>query len=116
MAVGALPALANPMISYRLTSVWRKILAWGGIGALVVAAFIIDSDVVWPGPLTLLPVLGTLFLIAAGSNALTVELSETSIPSKLLSQSPMVWIGGLSYSIYLWHWPLLVLPLCILGH
>ncbi len=53
-----------------------------------------------PGPLTLLPVIGTILVIAGGSS--------TTARNRLLSSAPAQWIGNLSYSWYLWHWPLIV--------
>ena len=53
-----------------------------------------------PGPLPLLPVVGTILLIAGGSSA--------RARNRLLSSPPAQWIGNLSYSWYLWHWPLIV--------
>jgi peptidoglycan/LPS O-acetylase OafA/YrhL len=70
-------------------------------GLLLVAASlggITSTD--WPGPQTLLPVLGTTLLIAAGPAAPA---------NKLLGCAPLVFLGGISYPLYLWHWPIIVL-------
>ena len=63
---------------------------------------------VFPGLAALLPVLGTAMLIHAGAHGRTVVGSCLSI-------RPMVFIGLISYSLYLWHWPLLVLGAAALG-
>jgi peptidoglycan/LPS O-acetylase OafA/YrhL len=69
--------------------------------ALVLAAFATarEGDL-WPGVKGLIPVAGTLLLIAAGHNAL--------VNRTLLSRRPVVAIGLISYPLYLWHWPLIV--------
>lgn len=54
----------------------------------------------WPGPQTLWPVLGTLLVIAA---------PVTSRVNRLLARKPLAFLGGVSYPLYLWHWPVLVL-------
>jgi peptidoglycan/LPS O-acetylase OafA/YrhL len=69
-------------------------------GILLIASFaLIDHNSAFPGLWALLPTLGAASLIAAGS------------PSKLnqyvLASRPLVWIGLISYPLYLWHWPLL---------
>ena len=71
------------------------------IGALMIASgvILINSTRVFPGLWVLLPVAGTFFLIAAGSRAW--------LNRAVLSLRPIVWIGLISYPLYLWHWPLL---------
>jgi hypothetical protein len=53
----------------------------------------------WPGAQTILPVLGTVLLIAAGPSTQS---------NRLLALKPLVFIGGISYPLYLWHWPSIV--------
>lgn len=75
-----------------------------GLGALLVGlgAFTITSDTPFPGVWALLPVIGTALLIAAGG------AQESQPVTWLLARRPMVWLGNLSYSFYLWHWPFIV--------
>jgi peptidoglycan/LPS O-acetylase OafA/YrhL len=54
----------------------------------------------WPGPQTLFPVLGTAMVIAA---------TPTAAFNTLLGREPLVFIGGISYPLYLWHWPAIVI-------
>ena len=70
---------------------------------LLGAFFLIDGGTVWPGPWTLLPVAGTALVIMGGSSS-----DHTNPVSRLLSTPPMVKVGDSSYSLYLWHWPLIV--------
>ncbi|MGB7425697.1 MAG: acyltransferase, partial [Ornithinimicrobium sp.] len=79
-----------------------EILAAAGIVALVVATFAITAETPWPGSAALVPVLGTTAVIAAGC------ANPSTITGRLLGVRPMRFIGGISYSLYLWHWPLLV--------
>lgn len=67
-------------------------------GALLLALSFIFIDVQhFPGIWALLPCIGTALLIAARHGP----------ASTLLAVKPMVWVGGISYSFYLWHWPIL---------
>jgi peptidoglycan/LPS O-acetylase OafA/YrhL len=97
-AVGALLALATtgrPLRSNR----YAQVLAWLGLALIAASARMIDNTAPFPGPWTLLPVSGTLLVIAAGTH-------HTTGVSRLLTLPAMVKVGDWSYSIYLWHWPL----------
>ncbi|QGG40300.1 acyltransferase family protein [Aeromicrobium yanjiei] len=101
LGIGALLALAANQVD-RLPSVLRAIGGWVGIALIAYAVFVFDESTTWPGANALVPTVGAALMIASG-------LSPTpGSPQRLLSIKPMVWIGGLSYSIYLWHWPILV--------
>jgi peptidoglycan/LPS O-acetylase OafA/YrhL len=95
---GALLALATPFLA-RLSARTARCLGATGLLAIALAAF--SGRGVWiPGTAAFLPVLGTCSLIAAGS--------FPGLVSRALGIRPVVWIGDLSYSWYLWHWPLIV--------
>ncbi|MEI5676122.1 MULTISPECIES: acyltransferase family protein [unclassified Nocardioides] len=102
LGVGALLALALPWL-LRIPAAVRGVLGWAGGAAVVSAILLVDSSTRWPGPATLLPVLGTAAAILAGAGR-TVPWGV----GRVLGLRPAVWIGALSYSLYLWHWPLLV--------
>lgn len=70
-----------------------------GLVAIGLSATLYDPSMPFPGTLALLPVIGTLLLIVP---------ARTNIISDILASAPMVWVGQLSYSLYLWHWPLIV--------
>jgi len=74
----------------------------GGVVLLVVALLLIDGDTAYPGGWAMLPTLGTVCLLLAASMG-------TSLTTRVLSLAPMQAIGKLSYSWYLWHWPVLML-------
>lgn len=80
-----------------------EVLAWLGLVMITISVFTFSSATAWPGYAALLPTLGTAAVIAAGCATVPTHAG------RLLSVRPMTWIGGLSYSIYLWHWPLLIL-------
>jgi peptidoglycan/LPS O-acetylase OafA/YrhL len=69
-----------------------------GVAAIVGAAGALNKDSLFPGAYALLPVLGAVLIIIAPNAA---------VNRVLLSSRPMVWIGLISYPLYLWHWPLL---------
>ena len=75
-----------------------NLLAAIGIAAIVGAAAALNKDSLFPGAYALLPVLGAVLIIIAPNSA---------VNRILLSSRPMVWIGLISYPLYLWHWPLL---------
>ena len=88
-----------------LARVPRSIAAgagWIGLGAIGVAALEFDGSLAYPGFWALVPALAAAALIAGG----TAQHS----PAGLLSTKPLRWLGRISYSLYLWHWPILVLP------
>jgi peptidoglycan/LPS O-acetylase OafA/YrhL len=83
----------------------RRLWSWlGGIGiiALIAGAEFIHASM-FPGYIAAVPVAGTLLLLLAGVGA------PESIAPRLLSTRPAQLIGRLSYSLYLWHWPVLVI-------
>jgi len=62
--------------------------------------FYIRSDMIFPGWVALIPCLGAAMVIHANGNSWTAR--------RILATRPMVFIGFLSYSLYLWHWPIFV--------
>lgn len=79
-----------------------EVLALVGLGAVIASFFLIDDTTIFPGYAVLLPVLGTAAVIAANG-------THQTYVGRVLSYPVIVWVGLLSYSLYLWHWPLLVL-------
>lgn len=96
---GVLLALTHRWRDLRASS--SRLAGAAGVTLLVLSAFIIDGSVVFPGPLTVLPVAGAALLIIA-TEARTGRLHA------VLASRPMVAIGNRSYAWYLWHWPLIV--------
>src|SRR6185312_9819605 len=79
----------------------RELAAIIGLLAIVLPAILYTPNTTFPGLAALPPCLGAALVIAAGENG-------TSLPSRLLSLPPLVFFGLISYSLYLWHWPVQV--------
>jgi peptidoglycan/LPS O-acetylase OafA/YrhL len=73
-----------------------------GIAMIVASAVVLHESTPFPGTAALMPVLGTVLVIAAGAGRLRTWAAIG------LGWSPMRYVGRISYSLYLWHWPLLV--------
>ncbi|MCW2750710.1 MAG: acyltransferase, partial [Aeromicrobium sp.] len=101
LGIGALLALSATRVG-RLPVAVRAAGGWIGMAAIGFAVVAFDGSTTWPGVNALVPTVGAALMIASG-----IVVTPGS-PQRLLSTAPMVWIGGLSYSIYLWHWPILV--------
>jgi peptidoglycan/LPS O-acetylase OafA/YrhL len=69
-----------------------------GMTGIILSLLLWNDKIVHPGGYTLLPVLSAVAYIASGSGA---------VGNRLLSLRPFVWIGLISYPLYLWHWPVL---------
>ena len=76
-------------------------LSSGGLLAILCAVFFYGPDTRFPGISALLPCVGAALIIWANDHTLTCV-------GKLLAIRPVVFIGLISYSLYLWHWPMLV--------
>ena len=76
-----------------------NLISFIGFFLLIYGFFRLNKNLNFPGWFALLPVMGSLFLITAGPGAW--------INKKILSNPMVVWIGLISYPLYLWHWPLL---------
>lgn len=98
---GLLAAFSGPLI--RISRRIAPLLAWAGLAMIAVAAFRFSSATLFPGYRAWLPVVGALLVIVAGLPA------PRWSPSLLYRLRPVQWAGDISYSLYLWHWPLLVI-------
>jgi len=98
LALGALLALIYSRL--HLPRALRSVLGWLGFAAVIASVYFINEAMRFPGYVALLPTLGTVLLIICHDAPYS--------PHRLLSARPMQYIGDLSYSIYLWHWPLVV--------
>ena len=104
LGIGALLAVALAGRPRPATPVrFAAALGWLALVALLAVAALLPRGVDWPGAWALLPTVPTAVLIWVGWQA------PAHGPLRVLGAAPMVWIGALSYSIYLWHWPVIVL-------
>jgi peptidoglycan/LPS O-acetylase OafA/YrhL len=77
----------------------KRYLSAIGVGFLSIAVLLIDDKSLYPGFAALLPTAGTALIILGGA--------QSAINRYILSVRYLVWIGLISYPLYLWHWPLL---------
>jgi peptidoglycan/LPS O-acetylase OafA/YrhL len=108
LGLGGLIALLPERLGRRLSRL--GLLGWAGLGLVIASAFALSGTQAFPGALALLPAGGAALLILGGSAAARFG------PSRLTSVRPLVFIGGISYSLYLWHWPIIVLWTAWSGH
>jgi len=108
LAVGGLLALGTPLCK-RLPGALAAVLTWAGLGALVALVVGLPTTLAYPGWVAALPVTATALIIGGGA----------AVPSNgaesLLRLPPFKWLGRWSYSIYLWHLPVILLGIRYFG-
>ncbi|WP_158507216.1 acyltransferase family protein [Subtercola sp. Z020] len=87
----------------------RAAASWAGLAIIAITLAAYTASTPFPGLGAVPPVLGTLLVIWAGAPRVAWA------PSALFRLRPVQWIGGISYSLYLWHWPFIVLVPIVLG-
>src|SRR5208283_2409961 len=93
----------------RLPRTVASVASLAGICLLGITVTTYDKVTPFPGFAALLPCMGAALIIAAGEGGPTIG-------GRILSLRPLVWIGLISYSLYLWHWPILVFGPLIANH
>jgi peptidoglycan/LPS O-acetylase OafA/YrhL len=93
LALKAVPPLAGRAL--------REIAGIMGIGLIALSISVLSKDTAFPGYSALFPCVGAFLIIYAGENG-------PSLVTTILSSRPLVFIGVISYSLYLWHWPIVV--------
>ena len=108
LALGGLVALSAER--------WRRLrppvaaaLGWSGLALIFIACAGLSETTPYPGTAALLPTVGTALVIGAGC------AMPTRGCGRLLATSPLRTLGRMSYSWYLWHWPVLVLAPALMG-
>ncbi|AQA06713.1 acyltransferase [Mycobacterium sp. MS1601] len=109
LAIGGLIALTATQW-HRLPRHTAITLGWTGLTVIALACTQLNETTLYPGIAALLPTLGTALVIGAGCALPTHGCGQ------LLGLSPMRTLGRLSYSWYLWHWPILILTPLLVGH
>ena len=97
LLTGAVLAAATVPV---LTTAMSRWLILAGLGLIAISVFGYDENTVFPGLTALVPCLGAAFVIHGGS--------APGAAIQILSARPIVQIGLMSYSLYLWHWPVIV--------
>lgn len=97
------------MLGMTIKNKWlAEVLSAMGIIAILFSIFTYTDATPWPGIAALVPTLGAVALILANTN-------NQTFTRKILSLPILVWIGLISYSLYLWHWPIYVYANIILN-
>ena len=104
LALGALLAVNTPALM-RMAPAIARLATWLGLAAIGYAAYTFTGATAYPGSAVAFPVLGAGLVIAGGTSAprYGAEL--------VLGTRPVMWMGKRSYSLYLWHFPVLVIAL-----
>lgn len=105
--LGAIAYLARPCLQ-RKTGVWLAAAGWGGVAAIAASALILGHATLFPGPWALLPAAGTALVLGA------IQTPASGALRGVLAFRPLARAGDVSYSWYLWHWPLLVMAPVVL--
>ncbi|CDZ77143.1 O-acetyltransferase OatA [Legionella massiliensis] len=93
VAIGQLPRLSGKQLPF--------IVSATGFGGILYAIFLFNPQTRFPGFAALLPCIGTALVIWAGEQA-------CPLLNKMISINPWRWVGNISYSLYLMHWPVIV--------
>ena len=102
LALGAMVALAASKFT-KLPAAIAATVTWTGLAAIVIASLVFTASTPYPGLLVAIPVVGAAMVIAGGAAAPKLGAE------RLLGLRPFRQLGRLSYSLYLWHWPILIL-------
>ena len=105
LSLGALLAFVPANRFLPQTTAWLTALL--GVVLIAITGLIVPTSLAFPGPVALIPLTGAALVILSG-NANGV--------SKVLASAPMTWLGSVAYSLYLWHWPLLIIVTVIGGY
>src|SRR6201997_785095 len=114
-----LGALVGALVAHIRWPMWlRTAVAAIALAAVVSCGALIDGVKEFPGPWALVPVGATMLMILAGANLQRHpgDGDHLPLPNRLLAARPLVALGAMAYSLYLWHWPLLIFWLSYTGH
>ena len=100
LMMGAILAISYHKIP-KTNQFTNHIMSIIGITLIMLPAFLISKQSVFPGFNAFWPCLGAVLLIASGKNTV-----QPGIINKIISHKSFVFIGLISYSLYLWHWPI----------
>jgi peptidoglycan/LPS O-acetylase OafA/YrhL len=103
LAIGAFPLIKHKMV--------KQIGSVAGLLLVMYSIFRFSAKTPFPGYRALIPCVGTALLIHCTGNRQVLTWMD-----RLLSLQPMTWIGKISYSLYLWHWPAIVFTKHVIQH
>ena len=114
-----LGALIGALVPYVRWPMWlRTTVAVVSLAAILACGALIDGVKEFPGAWALVPVGATILFILSAANRLADPHTGGRLPApnRLLATAPFVSLGAIAYSLYLWHWPLLIFWLSYTGH
>ncbi|VBA38406.1 acyltransferase family protein [Mycobacterium attenuatum] len=114
-----LGVLVGASVPYIRWPMWlRTLTATAALAAILSCGALIDGVKEFPGPWALVPVGAAMLMIMAGANrqAHPSTSNRLPLPNRVLAIGPLVTLGAMAYSLYLWHWPLLIFWLSYTGH
>ncbi|MCY0903569.1 acyltransferase family protein [Arthrobacter sp. H14-L1] len=112
LGLGGILAVLVPKFTVR--SLPAVIAGWAGFALVVVSAVFYSTEMQFPGWIAVVPVAGTMLILAAGS--LSAGVPARYSMTGILGLRSVTYIGDISYSLYLWHWPVIVFYVFVLGH
>jgi peptidoglycan/LPS O-acetylase OafA/YrhL len=104
LGIGAILALALALRKFNLTSTLSNLLSITGIALIAFSVLSFDAASRFPGSSALVPTLGTALILFSEINS-----AQLSVVGKTFARKPLVFLGKLSYSIYLWHWLVMII-------
>ena len=114
-----LGALVGALVPHLRWPMWlRTTVAVVALAAILACGALIDGVKEFPGPWALVPVGATMLFILSAANRMADPHTggRMPAPNRLLATAPFVSLGAMAYSLYLWHWPLLIFWLSYSGH
>ena len=99
-SIGGMFALLLPYL--RMNKYISTVTGWLGILVICLTGIVLPVSTVFPGYLAIVPIAGALLVLVSSENSTAIGID------KFLSWKPFVFLGGLTYGFYLWHWPLLI--------
>jgi len=109
----ALGGLIATIAVRKLPARWSLLLGMAGLAAIAYADLAFNDATPYPGSNAVWPVAGAGLLILSGQ---MVDPSRATLIMRTLATRPMRWVGRLSYSWYLWHWPFIILAVLVVGN
>ena len=107
-SIGGVLFLLHSRISLSITM--RALLGWIGLLSILACGMVLDPASQFPGYTALLPTSAAVMIVLSGANGAAWGIQ------RLLTSRALVSLGGVAYSIYLWHWPILIFYRAQTGH
>lgn len=113
LGLGGVGSLLLPKLPLKAAA--RRLWGWVGLAGILYSALTFTTAVAFPGYVAALPVMATLAILASGSSESAPDGGRPTSVAGLLGMRPATYIGDVSYSLYLWHWPVVVFYVFLLG-